>query len=615
MYPHHPIDGRFSELTEAALSLFKEKYRDDIAAKLVEEEEALSEKAARPKGRRSVLSRVAKAKPKEQEEEELEVLQPDFEDFEAEYWQHFEFFKHFFDSAESLSDSLVVLSDISYEKTKKKKKRSRKQAAATRHTSDANSNDHSSTTTSNDNPKNVELITEYFGKFDLFDDPPAKSVPHEDELPEKSSEPQESAEPEAKSEEPVPTTSLVSVEPESEVLLPAADEKKEEVAITQSSEESVAIVEREESVLHKEEPIPQAEVSVPAETVVPEESEKVVATVPSSVSGKKRRKGKNKKKAAAGNRKAVEDYEELKEKTLQLFSTLTGTSVPPPAKKSKKSRRARAHANAAHNDNKTQEILEEGKFVAISGEELFGVNALNAAAGATNTTMECMSSQSATAASHVSTEEPATACPYEDEAPAEVGKFAEDWKEDYDPACEGTWNEAAQEPEATADGEEYAEYDETEAVQDPAATEGPDPNMILSPYMGELLASKLFERLNQEIEDLVAKIAEHNKNLSRVAKEVQETLANMASATFDDPKISTAVYGSAATGLALENSDVDIAICGLKCDKEMLPFHMEALGIALKEKALVTECQVIESATVPVIKTVYQSCEQDRCST
>lgn len=64
------------------------------------------------------------------------------------------------------------------------------------------------------------------------------------------------------------------------------------------------------------------------------------------------------------------------------------------------------------------------------------------------------------------------------------------------------------------------------------------------------------------------------------------------------------MYGSAATGLALESSDIDIAICGLKGDREILPYHMEALSLALKEKALVTEFQVIETASVPVIKTV-----------
>lgn len=64
------------------------------------------------------------------------------------------------------------------------------------------------------------------------------------------------------------------------------------------------------------------------------------------------------------------------------------------------------------------------------------------------------------------------------------------------------------------------------------------------------------------------------------------------------------VYGSAAAGLALDTSDIDIGICGIKAgDKQEMLQCMEAVVNALTGKTIITRAQIIQTASVPVIKT------------
>ncbi len=65
------------------------------------------------------------------------------------------------------------------------------------------------------------------------------------------------------------------------------------------------------------------------------------------------------------------------------------------------------------------------------------------------------------------------------------------------------------------------------------------------------------------------------------------------------------MYGSMATGLALEGSDVDVAIAGLPIyNREQLLACMQMLYYALERQDFVLECKLIPAATVPVIKLV-----------
>ena len=70
-------------------------------------------------------------------------------------------------------------------------------------------------------------------------------------------------------------------------------------------------------------------------------------------------------------------------------------------------------------------------------------------------------------------------------------------------------------------------------------------------------------------------------------------------------KVTVEVYGSVAAGLALDTSDIDIGICGLKAnDKESVLNIMELIVKALSDKGIIVSSQIIQSASVPVIKTV-----------
>jgi len=73
-------------------------------------------------------------------------------------------------------------------------------------------------------------------------------------------------------------------------------------------------------------------------------------------------------------------------------------------------------------------------------------------------------------------------------------------------------------------------------------------------------------------------------------------------------KINTVIYGSMATGLALEQSDLDIAIFGLKIIKyEELIYYIDLLEKQLKIQNFIISCESIKTARVPVIKLVFFS--------
>ncbi len=65
------------------------------------------------------------------------------------------------------------------------------------------------------------------------------------------------------------------------------------------------------------------------------------------------------------------------------------------------------------------------------------------------------------------------------------------------------------------------------------------------------------------------------------------------------------VYGSMATGFAFEESDLDLSLQGMKLDNRgELDARIESLGKALSSCKMVTQCQPIATARVPIIKLV-----------
>jgi DNA polymerase sigma len=70
--------------------------------------------------------------------------------------------------------------------------------------------------------------------------------------------------------------------------------------------------------------------------------------------------------------------------------------------------------------------------------------------------------------------------------------------------------------------------------------------------------------------------------------------------------LQTIIYGSIATGLALEGSDVDIAIRNLKIEsKDQCLEEMHKLNNSLSKLPFVIESKEIHAISVPVIKLVF----------
>ncbi len=69
------------------------------------------------------------------------------------------------------------------------------------------------------------------------------------------------------------------------------------------------------------------------------------------------------------------------------------------------------------------------------------------------------------------------------------------------------------------------------------------------------------------------------------------------------------MYGSMATGLVYESSDLDLAICGLPLStKDELQLSIEKLSSKLSSDPWIASCQPIATARVPIIKLVLFAC-------
>lgn len=71
------------------------------------------------------------------------------------------------------------------------------------------------------------------------------------------------------------------------------------------------------------------------------------------------------------------------------------------------------------------------------------------------------------------------------------------------------------------------------------------------------------------------------------------------------PGSQVCVFGSYATGLAVELSDVDLVVTGVQiCDRSELQHCVRLLGKLLERQPWVMQCRAIDTATVPVVKLV-----------
>lgn len=84
---------------------------------------------------------------------------------------------------------------------------------------------------------------------------------------------------------------------------------------------------------------------------------------------------------------------------------------------------------------------------------------------------------------------------------------------------------------------------------------------------------------------------------------VHTKIQNIAKAELNCERIVVRVFGSLITGLALESSDMDMAITGLEItDRQTLIEDMQTLAEALDSWDLIVDLKSIETASIPVIK-------------
>lgn len=84
---------------------------------------------------------------------------------------------------------------------------------------------------------------------------------------------------------------------------------------------------------------------------------------------------------------------------------------------------------------------------------------------------------------------------------------------------------------------------------------------------------------------------------------VLKKLQTMANVAFPNRNPTIKVFGSLMTGLALETSDMDIAVTGLRIDgREDMIDDLHALAHQVQTWPLIKDFKAIETASIPVIK-------------
>ncbi len=152
-----------------------------------------------------------------------------------------------------------------------------------------------------------------------------------------------------------------------------------------------------------------------------------------------------------------------------------------------------------------------------------------------------------------------------------------------------------------------------EAVADPGPYQPPlTEEVYCDPFYINPEHEKLVGRLNTEIASMIHALETYNSTLFPVCKIVRNMIEQHAAKVFaldssSQPEnlIQAILYGSVATGLALEDSDVDITLNGVVAEtNDQYMDNLVKLGDSLKTLPFVEGCKVITTARVPVIKLV-----------
>ena len=119
----------------------------------------------------------------------------------------------------------------------------------------------------------------------------------------------------------------------------------------------------------------------------------------------------------------------------------------------------------------------------------------------------------------------------------------------------------------------------------------------------KMLENQFYKVFDQHIIEHTNKIAEKIESYAEERNYVKEHIEKLAKDELKDERIFVEVFGSLKTGLALEQSDMDMAVRGLDIsDRTTLIEDMHTLTQALDAWDLIEKLVSIETASIPVIK-------------
>ena len=119
----------------------------------------------------------------------------------------------------------------------------------------------------------------------------------------------------------------------------------------------------------------------------------------------------------------------------------------------------------------------------------------------------------------------------------------------------------------------------------------------------KMLEDKFYKVFDQHIINYTSKIGTKIDSFKAEREFVKDKIQSIARNVLNCERICIKVFGSLVTGLALESSDMDMAVTGLDiCDRTTLIEDLHTLSDALDKWDLVKELKSIETASIPVIK-------------
>jgi len=558
---------------------------------------------------------VKKGKEKEGEKPKENIFmfeEKDMESYLSHDWEkmrNMEYYKHFFQYAE-LNNVLTLALESEFDKKKKKQAKKKKKKNKTKNVED-------------DPTLAEDLHEETCQKgFDVFEDKQEKII--QKESPKTAVEPilhKDSSEKSEQSDNPEDEINEKPVETIENTEISNKNDEENEIENELETEkieisEEAKIETEPKKINENAENLESPEITENNEPEQKNETEKEPQNKEKTKPQNKKKKQKQKKPDTAYEQAIKAQYEAQKESALKMFSDKLGANNTKSKNESKKKRKkkkkqALQQQNAQFEDNaivssikqKTDEIHIE-KFAAMPSKSIEPKAPSESNPESTTPSVETSTRKmSANSCASTGSANHPTGSQRNTEPEMRWRKHSGDFKER---KPRGFHYNALKET-ATQTNNAPTPYvawnDPLPVYQQPIMPPipiVPQPMFIYVPFYLDPKLVQISNILNLEIDATLSRLEAHNKLVRPVCDLVQSNIFRVASNTFPKSEnMTTAMYGSMATGLALPYSDVDIAVLNAPYDSSL-----ELLGCALQQEKFVKECKVISTARVPVIKLV-----------